>query len=498
MIVSSPTFASEVSVLLGAPATACTEGDPKQLVRYWRQCLREAILRDPKIQDGVTVECEQVDAGYLPPSVVDGIHAQSKKTDSSKKPRNGRFTFSDEHPPPVPEVPRRDPVRVLVAPYMLTAVKMPSRSQEEDPIPPFWVPAQLMPDGKLHPDPDHLPFVPRVLLDPPIGDRAERWPTPIAPLNEYDRIIRKMDVDRQEGWQARLQHAKEMFEEVSGTALGQWSHKGWQREKPVVVPWERRPDSAKRILPLCEAWLQAETLPGALTAILAPADKPSRIGPAIEADQRHLGHCGDSLNSEQRDAVRAVRLLNEGEVQAVNGPPGTGKTSLLKTLIADAVVNAAVAGAPPPRIVVTSTNNQPLQKAARDLTFPNGVGLPVERERWLPLLTHIAAVAASLEQAKKAKGLLLLKELDALIFSKDFAEAAEPYFSGRFKAWQSCLEPLNVIPPQINLNFARAALKEELGKVVAIIKAKAGVVAKTERLVAEGEATSLRPDQVPA
>jgi hypothetical protein len=165
-----------------------------------------------------------------------------------------------------------------------------------------------MPDGKLHPDPDHLPFVPRVLLDPSIGDRAERWPTPIASLNEYDRTIRKMDVDRQEGWQARLQHAKEMFEEVAGIAINEWSHKGWQREKPVVVPWERHPDSAKRILPLCEAWLQAETLPGALTAILKPADKPSRIGPAIEADQRHLGHCGDSLNSEQRDAVRAVRL----------------------------------------------------------------------------------------------------------------------------------------------------------------------------------------------
>jgi ABC-type hemin transport system ATPase subunit len=47
----------------------------------------------------------------------------------------------------------------------------------------------------------------------------------------------------------------------------------------------------------------------------------------------HLGHYGDSaLNRKQRDAVRALRLLKEGQVQAVNGPPGTGKTSLLKNV----------------------------------------------------------------------------------------------------------------------------------------------------------------------
>jgi len=37
-----------------------------------------------------------------------------------------------------------------------------------------------MPDGALHSDPEHLPFVPRVLLDPPIGERMERRPPPIA------------------------------------------------------------------------------------------------------------------------------------------------------------------------------------------------------------------------------------------------------------------------------------------------------------------------------
>src|SRR5690606_23914049 len=50
--------------------------------------------------------------------------------------------------------------------------------------------------------------------------------------------------------------------------------------------------------------------------------------------------------------------LRTGDVLAVNGPPGTGKTTLLQSVVANEVVNSAVRGDEPAVIVACSSNNQ--------------------------------------------------------------------------------------------------------------------------------------------
>lgn len=486
------------SVSPEAAVDSCVGRNPKKLIRYWHRCLWESMLRDPKVKQGIPVEDKQVEAGQLPLSVFSALAAQMTEHNTSQQALHQKLAAPERHRPLVMDARQSDMVRVLVAPYLLTPIKPGSRAQEGDAIPPFWIPAQFRPDGKLQPDPDHLPFIPRVLLDPPVGDRVERWPTPLAALDAYDRTIRKMDVDRQEGWEARFEYAKQMFVAVSGITIAEWCPTGWQREKPVIVAWEKHFDAPMRIRPLCDAWLQTETLPGALKAIVSSAANPLSIGPAMEADQLHLGHCGDRpINSEQRRAVSAIRLLKEGQAQAINGPPGTGKTSLLKTLVADAVVNAAVAGHPPPRILVTSTNNQAVKNAARALTS-SGAGLPIERERWLPSLTHFAAFAASSEQAEDAEDFLLLDDLDAQAFSGAFAEKAEPYFIERFTTWWSSSRDGQEVPGEVDLVFAKKTLKGRLQRIAEGIKAKVDLVSKAEQFARDAEELRARCEQIQA
>jgi AAA domain len=451
------------------------ENDPKKVVDYWTWCLRELMLRDPKLTNHQQVKIEHVLGGWLPLDVVSAL-----KTGKSEKSR------SDPKSLPNPSG-QDDPISVLVAPYMVAAVRDRSRAIEEELLALFWVPGQLMPDGSLQSDLAHLPFLSRALLNPPIGDRKETPPA-IASWNEYDSAIRAMGVDWAERWNDRIKHAEEMFRLVAGVGATEWEADGWQRAKhSIVLPWNKESGPAKFILPLCDAWLKEETLPGALQTIASSASHQPCVGAAVKADTMHLGHYGDNaLNRKQRDAIRAVRLLKEGQVQAVNGPPGTGKTSLLKTLIADAVVNAAAAGAEPPLILITSTNNTAVKNASRRLAVPDVDGLPVERKRWLPGLRHFAVFEASRKQAEDLKNsadFLLVKSLDTLLFSKDFEHQADDYFLERFKEWCGA----DKLPPQhVDLVFAKAYLTERLREVIAAIKAKVEFIQKAESSVSQG------------
>ena len=73
-----------------------------------------------------------------------------------------------------------------------------------------------------------------------------------------------------------------------------------------------------------------------------------------------LGHSNDTfpLADKQRDVLACLALAKDGEVLAVNGPPGTGKTTMLLSAIAGEWVRAAREGGDPPVVAAASTNNQ--------------------------------------------------------------------------------------------------------------------------------------------
>lgn len=92
------------------------------------------------------------------------------------------------------------------------------------------------------------------------------------------------------------------------------------------------------------------------------------------------------LADSQRLALHRQNQLPEGEALAVSGPPGTGKTTLLQSIVADLLVHRALAAKPvPPIIVGTSTNNQAVTNIVDAFTkdVKQAEGDSVFR-RWLP------------------------------------------------------------------------------------------------------------------
>lgn len=98
---------------------------------------------------------------------------------------------------------------------------------------------------------------------------------------------------------------------------------------------------------------------------------------------------GFGLGSSQRQTIHHYFACDEDEILAVNGPPGTGKTTLLQSAIASEWVNAIIdcpcGETIPPIIVATSSNNQAVTNVIRDFAAilkPESSNL-LER-RWLP------------------------------------------------------------------------------------------------------------------
>jgi len=101
---------------------------------------------------------------------------------------------------------------------------------------------------------------------------------------------------------------------------------------------------------------------------------------------RRLGHSNPDfpLAEQQRQVLAWLDAAAHGDVIAVNGPPGTGKTTLLLSAVAGLWVRAALKGGEPPVIVATSSNNQAVTNIidAFGKDFAKGDG-PLAG-RWLP------------------------------------------------------------------------------------------------------------------
>ncbi|MGG6430762.1 AAA domain-containing protein [Acetobacter ghanensis] len=109
------------------------------------------------------------------------------------------------------------------------------------------------------------------------------------------------------------------------------------------------------------------------------------------------------MSLSQREAMAAFCALREGELLAVNGPPGTGKTTLLQGIVATELVSRALAGGEPAVIVGTSTNNQAVTNIIDAMT--KAMATEDDRlwaKRWVPDANALGLYFPSMFKEKEA------------------------------------------------------------------------------------------------
>ena len=106
-----------------------------------------------------------------------------------------------------------------------------------------------------------------------------------------------------------------------------------------------------------------------------------------------IGHASDQypLRPAQRESLSHLLASAPGSITCVNGPPGTGKTTLLLSVVTSLWAQAALDGGEPPLIIAASTNNQAVTNVidAFGRDFASGTG-PLAG-RWLPQIHSFGA-----------------------------------------------------------------------------------------------------------
>lgn len=148
-----------------------------------------------------------------------------------------------------------------------------------------------------------------------------------------------------------------------------------------------------------------------------------------------LGHATSQypLAIAQRDALAQVMAMEDGEILAVNGPPGTGKTTFVLSAVASLWVNAALGEREPPLIMAASTNNQAVTNVLEAFAKEFEETEDAFGGRWLPGIDSYGGYYCAFSKEDKASKHYQTPSFYRHVESPTYLDSAETFFLGHAK-----------------------------------------------------------------
>ncbi|WP_299970213.1 AAA domain-containing protein [uncultured Roseobacter sp.] len=331
-------------------------------------------------------------------------------------------------------------------------------------------------DGNIRPSRN---VIARDLLKPLPNDEFS-----LGNLDDFDAFLAASPFSPDENspiWAQYLEHCRAMLDAVSP---------GWPAGDDNYVSarvgfMEVASDAAAtiaQIIGLYDALIDDPPEAPLLKRTAAPSQTTKELSPDVEAAlANRLGHASDAfpLADHQRQVLSYVATGKTGDVVAVNGPPGTGKTTLLLSVIADAWVRAALLGAEPPVIVAASTNNQAVTNIidAFGKDFAEGDG-PFAG-RWLPDLKSYGLYLPSKTKEAEAARTYQTERFFEELESYDYLAKAKAAF---LKAGRAAFPDNADANPEEIVAALHQRIVQDIGKLSVTDKARTRVMTATARV----------------
>lgn len=394
----------------------------KNVISYWRNSLADSDrlnLNISKLGFKHEITWSEVETGKLSKEIVESYFGMKK--------------FKNE-----------DIVNILFCPV----IAYPTRQHGVEKVNlskslvPLWVPACLDKEGNLSVDLESFPWIPRNYLEPSANESII-----IGSVEILDDFLSKNPMPT-EKWSDFWEYVMKMFNVVTGQNLKDFEYEDYSTSETGWVFINNNIQGASSsIIRLYNHILKNGISYPLLKKYASLEDTESTpcldFVEEIEKSAEHIGQMSNvyPVSISQRETIHHFFSLDDGEILAVNGPPGTGKTTLLQSIIASMWVEAAYKNSRPPIIVASSANNQPVTNVIE--SFGNLDEKPNSLEgRWLPDIHSYGLYLSSKSATKKPNVQTLFKGIPDQGFpdeieDEEYLTRAEVFFLDKCKSYAS-------------------------------------------------------------